>query len=300
MTIENILSFGLVKGGVGKTSLVCNVAGLMAHAAQRRTLIIDLDPQANTRLDLGVGKDPTKGEALANAILTGNPIPITREVRPRLDLSLGGSELGHIAKEAETRTARGGQPLSATLEQSIAAVADDYDLVVVDTAPGETLLGTAALSIARSLVIPTKADAASIAGLEEMGERVALARQRNPDLVVLGLMFFGIGSGSTRIKEAATAQVRKLLGTSVPIFEHSIRHTEAGAWDARAKGRLAYELSKDVADTDRFAALRNGNIIDLRSTSSTSEGLAGDYENVVKEILGAMAYMPPMTTGERV
>lgn len=300
MTINNLLSFGLAKGGTGKTSTVCNVGGLMAHGAQRRTLIIDLDPQANTRYDLGVDEDPTDGKAMTNALLYGEPLPIIEGVRPRLDLALGGTELGRLSLDAMRRQDLGAKSLTQTLEQSIAAIASNYDLVIVDTPPGESLLGTAALAASRGLVIPTKTDPASIGGLRQMANRVVQAREHNPNLITLGILLFAVGSNASRIKLHAKKEINRLVGTAIPVFDHSIRHTEAAAWDTRNRGVLAYELveSANEADKSKFAALRSGetDTIDLRSTGSTAGALAADYASVLKEILGTMAVAPPMSS----
>src|SRR3954464_11757412 len=87
------------KGGVGKTSLVANLAGLYAGGGYR-VLVVDLDPQGNLGNDLGYlgagrGDD---GEGLVSAVSTQHALLPMREERPNLDVVAGGSQLKELAE----------------------------------------------------------------------------------------------------------------------------------------------------------------------------------------------------------
>ena len=99
------------KGGVGKTSLVANIAGLAAGSGWR-VLAIDTDPQGNLARDLGVLEQADDGANLRDAILARTPLAPLRAVRPGLDLAAGGRHLDSLVAEVQLMMARG-QYLSA-------------------------------------------------------------------------------------------------------------------------------------------------------------------------------------------
>ena len=87
------------KGGVAKTSLTANFAGLAA-AAKYRVLIVDLDPQGDLSDDLGYFNSPEDdhGSGLATSMVTGQPLsPTLVGIRPRLDVVCGGEHLADVA-----------------------------------------------------------------------------------------------------------------------------------------------------------------------------------------------------------
>ena len=83
------------KGGVGKTSLVANIAGLAA-ASGWHTLAIDLDPQGNLARDLGVLDEADDGTNLHHTITNRAALEPLRDVRPGLDLAPGGPALDNL------------------------------------------------------------------------------------------------------------------------------------------------------------------------------------------------------------
>ncbi len=82
----------------------------------------------------------------------------------------------------------------------------------------------AALAVASYLVIPTRADDTSIDGLELLAQRFAAARERNPDLRLLGVALFAVNARSKRLTEATRASITELLGGVAPVFTARIRH----------------------------------------------------------------------------
>lgn len=276
------------KGGVGKTSVATNVAGLAAVAGLR-VLVVDLDPQGNVARDLGL--EPDSGQQLLSALVTGAPVPVTAAVRERLDVVQGGPEVADLAGLMYARASRGGTSLARTLAASLEAVAVNYDLIVIDTPPGEKVLVEAALGVAAAVLIPTRADDASLDGLARVAERFAAAREFNPDLRLAGVLLFAVGSRSRRLESGVRRSIENIIGAAAPIFESRVRHLESAAVDSRRAGLLVHELEgAAVADRRaRLTALRAGQTPADGLLVRNAEGLAGDYESVTRELLTRLA-----------
>lgn len=288
MGIARTVAIAQGKGGVGKTTVTSNVAGLAA-AAGLRTLIVDLDPQGNVARD--VGHEPQGGDALLTALVSGTGLPVTRDVRPGLDVVFGGPAVADLAGLMYSRAARGGGTLADALAASLGAIAGDYDLILLDTPPGEKTVVEAALGVASAVLIPTRADDASLDGLARVAERFVVARQANPDLRLAGVLLFAVGARSRRLEASVRATITEIIGDAAPIFEARVRHLESAAVDARRAGLLAHEL-EGAAVVDRrarLAALRAGQTPDSGLLVRNAEGLAADYEAITHELLARVA-----------
>lgn len=145
MGLARVVVVAQGKGGVGKTSLTANVAGLAALAGHH-VLAVDLDQQGNLARDLGY--EPGDGEQLLQAFVSGRPVPVLKNVRPGLDVAPGGPAVADLLGIAFARSGRGGKDLADVLLTALSPVVGEYDLVLVDTPPGERLLVEAALAVA--------------------------------------------------------------------------------------------------------------------------------------------------------
>lgn len=289
MGIGRTLVFAQGKGGVGKTTLSANVSALAA-AAGHRVLLIDLDQQGNIARDLGF--TPDTGDALLNALIAANaPLPIQQNVRTNLDVVPGGPAVGDAAVVFTARQGRGGAGLDEILADKLSAVADDYDLIVIDTPPGDRVIVEAALAVATSVVIPTRMDDASIDGVTRIAERFISVRDRNPDLHLAGVVLFAIASRPGRLERDVRAALEKTLGGAAPVFNTRVRHLDSAAADARRRGLLIHELEQAGTEdrSARLAALRKGTTPTSSLYARDTSGLAADYEALTAEILTRIA-----------
>jgi chromosome partitioning protein len=176
------------KGGVGKTSLTANLGGLAAHSGWR-VLLIDIDQQGNLARDLGVLDASDAGMNLRAAIAGTAPLaPIP--ARANLDLVPGGEHLEPLTSDINTTIGQGRYRTAlAMLEQAITPIAGGYDLIVIDTPPGERAVQTLAAHAAHHVVVPTAPDDCSIDGLATVFDRVQHLRTEgaNPHLDILGV-----------------------------------------------------------------------------------------------------------------
>ncbi|WP_299039926.1 ParA family protein [uncultured Pseudokineococcus sp.] len=275
------------KGGVGKTTLAANVAGLLAAAGQQ-VLLVDLDPQGNLAEDLGyTGTDvDDEGRGLLTALTASSaPVP-ARAVRPNLDVIPGGVALEDTSAVLRSRVARDGNAAVLGLARALAKVAGSYDFVVLDCPPGEGVMQDAALAAARWLLVPTRSDSSSRKGLRQVADRFAAARELNPDLELLGVVLFAVTKSATRIDRRARENLAADLGGAASVLTASVRYAEAAAADARERGQLMHELEGALAaQSPWYVGRRSGTAVDEPALPRSASTVAADLQLVAEEIV---------------
>lgn len=288
--LDNCAAVVNSKGGVGKTSIVANVAATAALGGWR-TLAVDLDPQGNLARDLGYRDHSDEGRGLLEAVMTASRVELMNGVRPGLDVVAGGRHTKRLADLLVVQ-ALGHSPAAPAdyhVEAALAGVAGDYDLVVVDCPPASNLLVRAALSLAHYAVIPTKVDDASIDGLEGLADEVGeVVRTANPDLHVLGVVLFDVGAADTRLHAEARRELEAMLAGIAPVLDATIRHTRRTARDLRRRGNTAAEYEQAARDARPWYDDPTAPTL-----SRAASGLAADYQQLATEILTAMRAPTP-------
>ena len=275
------------KGGVGKTSLVANIAGLTAGSGWR-VLAIDTDPQGNLARDLGVLEQADDGANLRDAILGREPLAPLRSVRQGLDLAPGGRHLDSLVAEVQLMMARG-QYLSALglFDRMLAGIADQYDLIITDSPPGERAIQTLAARAAGHLLIPTVPDDCSVDGLGAVFDLYQQLRTDggNPNLNILGVVLTLSVSTATNVKRSVRATLAELLGSHVKVFDSTVRFAQAAAVDCRCDGRLAHEYEQAALAAEPWWKNSTKGV----TFSRAATGLADDYQQLTNEILTTFA-----------
>lgn len=283
--LDRVLVLASAKGGVGKTSIAANVAG--KAAGDLRVLVIDLDPRGSLHRDLGYPKQD--GTALFNALVQLTPLPILANVRPNLDIVPGGAAMQDISGMLLVRQMSNPESgeFADLLYAGLAPIAEEYDLIIIDTSPGEATIVQGAFTVASAVVIPSKSDGGSTDAVEGVADRFKAVRERNPRLAVAGAVLFDVGSTSRKIERNLRNELSDLLETAAPVFTTRIRHAEGAARDAREHGRLIHELDGEVEQANklRFADFKRGIQHQPKFHTSNASGLAADYENLTQEIL---------------
>ncbi|MUL60985.1 hypothetical protein B5P44_00095 [Mycobacterium sp. CBMA 213] len=292
-----IIAFANGKGGVGKTSIAANLAGLYGLAGYR-VLLVELDPQGNCARDFGLPVEEyesikdlidSNGEQHAASLMlksdSAKP-PLYENVRPGVDLIAGGGALQRIFNYF---AANGKDKLDQAIRREILGLNKTYDLVLIDAPPIDITALDAVLRVAGTIVIPVRADEGSIDGLSIIADLFGPAMAVNPALRLGGVVRFGVGSSATRVSKNVRDTVDEVLGGAAPIFDSVIRHSDAAAYETRRFGLLAHELESASSSEGRSirAALRNGMkraSDEIGTGAKTSKGLADDYENLSAEI----------------
>lgn len=291
------------KGGVGKSSLSANTAEALAFKGQK-VLLVEMDPQANTAEDLGFTPDTSlndQGKRQAEAVLHCQPLEPSGEVRPNLYVCPGGRYLEqHVQEElyCQRRLARmtGDSTWNFMYAASLKAVAREYNWLILDVAPGSSVLQAQAMVAADYVVVPTRSDTSSRKGLITVAARIAESRPYNPDLRFLGVALFATGTGSAtvtsdtrrrrRIQDRIREDLDRDLAGAAPIFNASIRHHEAAAQACRKFGVTARELA---AFDPEPGVGRHGRPTPDPAVIKAAAGLATDYRDLATEILVRIA-----------
>ncbi|MFE9437093.1 ParA family protein [Streptomyces sp. NPDC006640] len=271
------------KGGVGKSSVSAAFSVALAKLGHQ-VLLAELDEQGNNCEDLGISNSALndRGAAQAAAILGGKPLTPTGEARPNLHVVPGGDELEEVVEElyCQRRAAKSAvDPDDKTAWTLLYAAAiddvrDQYDLIILDVAPGSEVLQLSALTAADYVLIPSKSDPSSRKGLRAVAKRFGAAAEVNDVLQLLGVVLFATNSSATKVQAGIREHLEEDLNGAAPLFQQTIRHVEAAAVEARLRGRVPQEL-------------RNSKELPPPLQKSMS-ALATDYQSLTMEILQEM------------
>jgi cellulose biosynthesis protein BcsQ len=283
-TLERVVAVINGKGGVLKTTIVSNLAGMLA-ASGYRVLAVDLDPQGNLADDLGYTSDPRndEGRALAGALMFGSAPAIYESVRPNLDVLVGGPELDQAAAGLAAKQGKNPQAAKLALAQLLTQLGPQYDIVLLDCPPGDEMLQTNAVAAARWALVPVKSDKASRRGLEAVAKRLDAVLDVNPDLDLLGVVLVDVASGAAAVEREARAKIAELFGSEDVVLAATVRHAESPAQKARERGLLYSELEQEKSP--EWWKVRRGDANSSAVVPRTAASVAGDLQGVAQEVV---------------
>jgi chromosome partitioning protein len=258
-----ILCISNQKGGVGKTTTAINLAASLA-AAERRTLLVDLDPQGNAGSGLGVDRSTLTG-SVYDALIEGRPLEeLTLQTELRfLDLvpatpDLTGAEVELVGFERREQR----------LKDALRPLAKKYDYVLIDCPPSLGLLTLNALTAADAVLIPLQTEYYAMEGLAQLMATIELVqRGLNPRLEVEGILLTMFDQRAN-ISHQVAGEVKRVFPQLVfdAVVPRNVRLAESPSfgkpvllYDIKSKGCEAYlALGRELIRRERSRARRGG------------------------------------------
>lgn len=239
------------KGGTGKTTSAINLATYLA-LADKKVLLIDLDPQANTTSGLGINKHNIK-KSIYHVLLEELDIKEILVNTPVNNLLLAPSNLDLTGAEVELVSALGRE---YRLKRALVKEKDNFDFVIIDSPPSLGLLTINALCAADSVLIPVQCEYYALEGLTQLNNTINLVKDNlNPNLDIEGV-FLTMADFRTNLTKEVIQEVRTYFKDKVyeTVIPRSIRLTEAPSfgqpialYDKDSIGGQKYdELSKEI------------------------------------------------------
>ncbi|MBU2494803.1 MAG: AAA family ATPase [Bacteroidetes bacterium] len=239
--MPRIISVANQKGGVGKTSTAINLSASIA-AAEKKTLLIDIDPQGNSSSGLGIN---TKGNSVYEVLIGQESLKdcIENSYMPFLDvlpanINLVGAEVELVNMEnRETR-----------LREELKTL-NDYDYVFIDCPPSLGLLTLNALTASNSVLIPVQCEYFALEGLGQLLNTINIVKKHlNQGLFIEGVLLT-MYDQRLRLSQQVVEEVRKYFGEKVfeTIIHRNVRISEAPShqkpvilYDSISTGALNY------------------------------------------------------------
>ncbi|HEX9895973.1 MAG TPA: AAA family ATPase [Gemmatimonadales bacterium] len=237
------------KGGVGKTTTAVNLAASLA-VAERKTLLIDADPQGNATSGAGAKRDPGL-PTLYDVMLNGAAIDSV--IQPDTDLpylsvlpanqELVGAEIELVAREGRERV----------LREVLAPIRDHFDVILVDCPPSLGLITLNVLTASDAVLIPIQCEYYALEGISQLINTIRLVQQNfNPDLAIDGVLLTMYDARLNLCRQVAT-DAREYFGDKVlkSVIPRNVRLAEAPSF---GKPVLLYDVQSVGAKSYLSAA----------------------------------------------
>ena len=253
-SMGKVIAIANQKGGVGKTTTAINLAASLA-VLEKKVLIIDADPQANTTSGLNFSPDNDQKRTLYEVLIGAIDIRDTLIQTEIANLHMIPSHINLVGAEIEML---GDENRESVLKNALAPLKNEYDYVIIDCSPSLGLITVNSLTAADSIIIPVQPEFFALEGLGKLLQTIRLVQGKpNPDLTIEGFLVT-MFDGRTKVHNQVLGELREHFGGMVfnTIIQRNIRLSEAPShgkpiilYDVICNGTTNYlNLAKEVLE----------------------------------------------------
>ncbi|MDF1593212.1 MAG: AAA family ATPase [Desulfobacterales bacterium] len=256
--MANVICISNQKGGVGKTTTAINLSASLA-VSEKRTLLVDCDPQANATTGIGIDKAGIEktlyhamiGDTPVKSLIVGSSIEALKVIPSRVELI--GFEVEMMSKPNREKI----------LKDLISELKESFDYIILDCPPSLSLLTLNAMTAADYMLIPLQCEFYALEGLGQLLQTIKRVKLGlNPDLKIIGIlltMFDKRTNLSHQVAEDAEKYFKNLVfKTTVP---RNVRLGEAPSfgkpillYDATSVGAQSYfDLANEIMNNSARA-----------------------------------------------
>lgn len=251
-----IIAIANQKGGVGKTTTAVNLSAFLG-VSDRRTLLVDIDPQANAGSGVGVTVSEDGACSIYEVLVNEVPLEqcIVKTKVPGLDIAPAHQRLVGAEIELVSMIAR-----ELKLRKALDTVKDRYDYIIIDCPPSLGLLTVNSLAAADSVIIPVQCEYYALEGLSQLLNAIDLVHKNlNPRLTIEGVLLTMYDS-RLNLSQQVAEETRRFFNDRVyrTVVPRNVRLSEAPSfgkpillYDVLCSGAKSYmELAKEVMTSE--------------------------------------------------